>query len=111
MKIELHEITVREVAKNYVDNAEEGVVGYNGKLNIRPKYQREFVYDEKKRDAVLDTIFKDFPLNVMYWVKNEDDTYEVLDGQQRTISICEYVSGSFSLNSMYFNNLTDVEQN
>ena len=36
------------------------------------------------------------------WVKNEDDTYEVLDGQQRTISICEYVTGSFSLNSMYF---------
>ena len=69
MKIELHEITIREVAKNYIDNAEEGVVGYNGKLNIRPKYQREFVYDDKKRDAVIDTIFKDFQLNVMYWVK------------------------------------------
>jgi len=68
MKIELHEITVRDVAEGYVDNTEEGVVGYNGKLNIRPKYQREFVYDDKKRDAVIDTIFKDFPLNVMYWV-------------------------------------------
>lgn len=61
-------------------------------------------------DSVIETVQKSFPLNVMYWVKNEDDTYEVLDGQQRTISICEYVSGSFSLNSMYFNNLTDVEQ-
>ena len=66
MKIELKEISIREVSKNYVDNAEEGVVGYDGKLNIRPKYQREFVYDEKKRNAVLDTINKGFPLNVMY---------------------------------------------
>ena len=110
MKIELHEITVREVSKNYVDNAEEGVVGYNGKLNIRPKYQREFVYDDKKRDAVIDTIFKDFPLNVMYWVKNEDGTFEVLDGQQRTISFCQYVKSDFSVNNRAFHNLTNTEQ-
>ena len=110
MKIELHEITVREVSKNYVDNAEEGVVGYNGKLNIRPKYQREFVYDDKKRDAVIDTIFKDFPLNVMYWVKNEDGTFEVLDGQQRTISFCQYVKSDFSVDDRAFHNLTNTEQ-
>ena len=110
MKIELKEITIREVSKGYLNDNEEGVVGYDGKLNIRPKYQREFVYKDKQRDAVIETVNKDFPLNVMYWVKNEDDTYEVLDGQQRTISICEYVNGSFSLNSMYFHNLTNVEK-
>lgn len=110
MKIELHEITVREVAENYVDNQEEGVVGYDGRLNIRPKYQREFIYDTNKRDAVLDTIRKEFPLNVMYWVKNEDGTFEVLDGQQRTISFCQYVSGDFSIDSRAFHNLTETEK-
>jgi hypothetical protein len=110
MKIELHEVTVRDVAENYVDNAEEGVVGYNGKLNIRPKYQREFVYDNKKRDAVIDTIRKDFPLNVIYWVKNEDGTFEVLDGQQRTVSFCQYVIGDFSVENRAFHNLTRTEQ-
>lgn len=110
MKIELHEVTVREVAKKYVDNAEEGVVGYNGRLNIRPKFQREFVYDEKKRNAVLDTICKEFPLNVMYWVKNEDGTFEVMDGQQRTISFCQYINNDFSLNNRFFHNLTPPEQ-
>jgi len=110
MKIELKEIAIREVSKDYFNDNEEGVVGYSGKLNIRPKYQREFVYKDKQRDAVIETVNKNFPLNVMYWVKNEDDTYEVLDGQQRTISICEYVNGSFSLNSMYFHNLTNVEK-
>ena len=110
MKIELNEISIREVAKNYVDNAEDGVVGYNGKLNIRPKYQREFVYDEKQRNAVIDTIRKGFPLNVMYWVKNEDGTYEVLDGQQRTISFCQYINGDFSIDNRAFHNLTKTEQ-
>jgi hypothetical protein len=110
MKIELKEISIREVTKDYVNDNEEGVVGYGGTLNIRPKYQREFVYKDKQRDSVLETVQKNFPLNVMYWVKNEDGTYEVLDGQQRTISICEYVAGSFSLNSLYMHNLTNVEQ-
>jgi hypothetical protein len=110
MKIELREISIREVSNGYFNDNEEGVIGYGGKLNIRPKYQREFVYKDKQRDSVIETIRKDFPLNVMYWVKNEDDTYEVLDGQQRTISICEYVSGTFSLNSMYFHNLTNSDK-
>ncbi len=110
MKIELHEMTVREVAAGYVDSAEEGVVGYGGKLNIRPKYQREFVYDGKQRNAVIDTIRKAFPLNVMYWVDNGDGTYEVLDGQQRTISFCQYVMGDFSLDNRAFHNLTETEK-
>ena len=110
MKIELKEIPIREVSNGYKNSDEEGVVGYDGKLNIRPKYQREFVYKDKQRDSVIKTIRKDFPLNVMYWVKNENNTYEVLDGQQRTISFCEYIDGKFSLDNMYFHNLTDTEK-
>ena len=114
MKIELKEMTICEVAENYIDNAEEGVIGFNGKLNIRPKYQREFVYDEKQRNAVIDTIRKGFPLNVMYWVVNKDGTFEVLDGQQRTISFCQYVKNDFSVSidgrPMSFHNLTKPEQ-
>lgn len=110
MKIELHEITIREVAEGYIDNAEEGVVGYGGRLNIRPKYQREFIYDVQKRNAVLETIRKGFPLNVMYWVKNGDGAFEVLDGQQRTISFCQYVKGDFSIENRAFHNLTNTER-
>ena len=110
MKIELHKITVREVVEGYIDSQEAGVVGYKGRLNIRPPYQREFVYKERQRDAVIDTIVKGFPLNVMYWAKNEDGTFEVLDGQQRTISFCQYVTGVFSIDSRYFHNLTRAEQ-
>lgn len=114
MKIELRKITIRDVVESYRDSAEEGVIGYNGKLNIRPKYQREFVYHNKQRDAVLETIRKGFPLNVMYWAVNEDGTFEVLDGQQRTISFCRYVCGDFSINidghPMAMHNLTQTQK-
>lgn len=110
MKIKLHEITIGELVKNYMDNAEEGVFGYGGKLNIRPPYQREFIYDDKKRNAVIDSIKKKYPLNVMYWVKNDDGSFDLLDGQQRTVSICQYVSGVFSFDGIYFHNLLDDKQ-
>ncbi len=110
MDIELKKITVRELTKGYQDNNENGVIGFNGKLDIRPPYQREFVYDEKERNAVLDTLRKDFPLNVMYWAVREDGNYEVIDGQQRTISICQYVEGDFSIDGIGFYNLTNDKQ-
>ena len=99
MKIELVEIPIKEVFEGYFDNETTGqVVGYGGRLNIRPPYQREFVYKDDKRNAVIDTVFKNFPLNVMYWAENDDGTYEVLDGQQRTISLCQYANNDFSVN-------------
>jgi hypothetical protein len=97
MKIELKEITIRELAKDYEDNDEEGVVGYGGKLDIRPPYQREFIYKDKQRDAVINTVTKDFPLNVMYWAVRNDGNFEIIDGQQRTISVCQYIEGDFSV--------------
>ena len=110
MKIELHEILIKDLVEGYVNSDEEGVIGYKGLLNIRPKYQREFVYNDKQREAVIDTVIKGFPLNVMYWCKNEDGTFELLDGQQRTISICEYVKGTFSYNGNYLFNLTATDK-
>lgn len=102
MKIKLKPVTVREIIKNYKDSAEEGVVGYSYKLNIRPAYQREFVYDVEQRNEVIRTIMRgfpstEFPLNVMYWAKTDEDQYELIDGQQRTISFCQYANMEFSI--------------
>lgn len=118
MHIEERKVTVREVAEGYSNDAEDGVVGYDGQLDIRPKYQREFVYKDKQRDEVIRTVLKGLPLSVMYWVDRgerhkdnlDEPRYEVLDGQQRTISLCEYVSGSFSVDDKYFYNLPSDKQ-
>lgn len=110
MTIELKEITVRDLAKGYEDKAENGVIGYGGLLDIRPRYQREFIYKDKQRDAVIHTVTEGFPLNVMYWALRKDGTFEVIDGQQRTISLCQYVNGDFSYLFRAFHNLQNDEQ-
>lgn len=110
MKIQMHEIAIRDIFNGYLDSAENGIVAYAGELNVRPAFQREFVYKDKQRDEVINTVKKNFPLNVMYWVKGDGGGYELLDGQQRTISICQYLNGEFSLDYQYFHNLTQEEQ-
>lgn len=110
MEIKLQKITVRELTAGYQDNEENGVVAYGGKLDVRPPYQREFVYKEKQRDAVIDTLTQGFPLNVMYWAVRSDGTFEIIDGQQRTISICQYVNGDFAFDMRYFHNLQKDEK-
>ena len=116
MEIEEKRITISEVYEGYINDDEEGVTALNDRLDIRPKYQREFIYDKDKQRDVIRSVLNNLPLNVMYWMKtgkNEDgeETYEVMDGQQRTLSIMEYLDGNFSVDDMLFENLPkDVQQ-
>lgn len=114
MDIQRPKITIKDVVQGYVDLGVEGVKGFRGKLDIRPPYQREFVYKEEQREAVIQTVLKGYPLNVMYWANNGKDSFEVLDGQQRTISLCQYVSNGFRVTvdqkPMFFHNLTKQDQ-
>ncbi len=96
MKITLQNIKVSELVAGYEDKGEAGVRGYRGRLNIRPAYQREFIYREKQRNEVIHTVRKSFPLNTMYWAA-AGDGYELMDGQQRSLSICQYVAGDYSV--------------
>ena len=122
MKITKTEIAVRDLVKNYKEDKKTNeVVGYGKKLNIRPKYQREFVYEgkkEKQKFAVIETVMKGFPLNTVYWAKSDEEGFdwEVLDGQQRTISICRFCTNQFSIElkkgfPMTFANLSEEDQN
>lgn len=102
MEIELAPVKVRDVIAGYVNAGYDGVIGFSGKLNIRPAYQREFVYSTADQAKVIETVLGRFPLNVMYWSKTVDPItseihYEMLDGQQRTMSIGEFVQGNFSV--------------
>ncbi len=95
MKIEPTKIKVRDLVDGYANRGEDGVVGYHGMLDIRPPYQREFVYGVERQRAVIQSVLKGYPLNSMYWAKNADGTFELLDGQQRTMSICSFVTSVF----------------
>jgi len=85
-------ITIRDLVGGYCDRGEKGVIAYGGKLNVRPAYQRAFVYNPDDRDKVMQSVYNNMPLNSMYWAKNPDGTFEVIDGQQRIISICQFLT-------------------
>lgn len=110
MKIQLQKITIQKLFNGFTDKAEDGVVAYGGKLDIRPPYQREFIYKDNQRNAVIDSVRKNFPLNVMYWAVRADGHYEVIDGQQRSLSICQYINGDYSIAGLYFHSLQSDQQ-
>lgn len=115
MNITPHQIKIKDLIAGYQNDPDNGVRGFGGKLDIRPPYQREFRYDLKQQQAVINTILKGFPLNIMYWSETEDGNYEMIDGQQRTLSICEFVTHAFHISDetrkvIYFSTLTDQEK-
>ncbi len=76
----------------------KGLFGLSGKLTIQPEYQRNYIYADGKKDvAVIESILKGYPLGLIYFNKVEEDTFEVLDGQQRITSIGRYVTGKFTV--------------
>ena len=107
MNIDLHEISIREITDGYTNSHEEGVTGYHGKLNIRPPFQRELIYSDEQQCSVIRSVMKGFPLNVMYWVRNGQDSYDMLDGQQRTLSICRFVHEGLFVDSLNFTGYSD----
>lgn len=111
MKITQKQIKISEVFSGYIDLGDEGVFAYNGELAIRPAYQREFVYNLEQAESVVHTVIKGYPLNVMYWVKVGEGKYEVLDGQQRTLSVMQFLSHKFPIKidgqSFYWDSLPD----
>lgn len=105
--------TIRDLVEGYLKDSDDGsttdsIYGFDGKLNIRPSYQRNSVYNNDKRNAVIQTVLEECPLNTIYWVDKEDGTFEVLDGQQRILSICKYIVGEFAVDSDVFP--TDLPQ-
>ena len=110
MHIEKKEVTIRDLVEGFEDNKENGVCGYGKKLDIRPPYQREFIYNDKQKQAVIDTVINGYPLNVMYWADRSDGTYEVIDGQQRTMSICSFYNNEFSFKERIFDNFQNDEK-
>ncbi|MBS5872076.1 MAG: DUF262 domain-containing protein, partial [Porphyromonas sp.] len=101
MNIQLVHIKVRDLFNGYQDNGDKGVVAYGGMLDVRPAYQREFVYKPEQQQAVIDTLSKGYPLNVMYWADHGNGRYELIDGQQRTLSICTFLDGDFSCAGLF----------
>ncbi len=99
MKTVLRQFTVAEVVTGFVYNEFEGkgLFGLGGDLVIQPEYQRNYIYNDGKRDvAVVDSLLRGYPLGLIYFNDNGEQ-FEVLDGQQRITSIGRFVTGKFAI--------------
>ena len=118
--VDFGRMKVSDLIEGFMEDTTTGQISsMNGRLNIRPAYQREFVWDKgaenggKKQIALIDSILNGYPINVMYFVKtgvnqNGEDMYEVLDGQQRIITMCHFKENMFGLNDgTQYDGLTD----
>lgn len=121
MKTELKTYTIREITKDFQYNELEGkgLYGLGGKLVIQPEYQRNYIYNDGKKDvAVIDSVLKGYPLGLIYFAVGKDtagnDNLEVLDGQQRITSIGRYVTNKFAIptasGEQYFSSLPQDKQ-
>jgi len=120
MNLELRtDLTVRDIVDGFVYNEYEGkgLFGWGGKLTIQPEYQRNYIYADGKKDvAVVDSLLKQYPLGLLYFVKTGEDTYEILDGQQRITSFGRYYTNKFAIKDergmeQYFGGLAEDKQN
>jgi len=113
------DLTVRDISEGFIYNEYEGkgLFGWGGKLTIQPEYQRNYIYAAEKKDVkVIESLLKGYPLGLIYFVKTGDNTYEVLDGQQRITSFGRYITSKFAIkdeNGMeqYFDGLSIDKQN
>ncbi len=112
------DITVGAVCDGFVYNELEGkgLFGLSGRLTIQPEYQRNYIYKDMNREAaVIDSVLAGYPLGLIYFVKNEDGSLEVLDGQQRITSLGRFVTHKFTIIDrdgapQYFKGLNEEEQ-
>lgn len=101
MKTDLRiDITIKEICQGFVYNEYEGkgLFGWSGKLTIQPEYQRNYIYADGKRDvAVINSILNGYPIGLIYFVKTDNDRYEILDGQQRITSIGRFLTNKLAI--------------
>ena len=101
MVITSKSVTIREFVEGYnnQDNEENGVTTMNGKLDLRPSFQRSYIRqnDINWKRSLIESIIMGYPIALMYWGDNGDGTYENIDGQQRGITICDFVHNKFNI--------------
>ena len=120
MEAKLNPRKIRNIVDGFHYNELEGkgLYGLAGNLTIQPEYQRNYIYNDGKKDvAVIDSLLKGYPLGLIYFnqPKQDEDKFEILDGQQRITSIGRFVKDMFIVkdtegNEQYFSSLSKHQQ-
>ena len=74
-------------------------------IEIKP-FQRNYVWTEKQKDRLLESIFLEYPMPTIFLITRKDGTFAVLDGQQRLTTIQKFMDNDHHLGK-YFEELEE----
>ena len=75
----------------------------DGMIELNPGYQRHRVWnDNKKKSLLIESLMLRIPIPAFYFYENEEGDYQVIDGQQRLMTIQEFVQGKFRLSGLEY---------
>lgn len=71
-------------------------------INLSPDFQRNVVWDAKRKSRLIESILLRIPLPVFYFSQGKDGTLSVVDGLQRLTSIKDFMDGNLKLSEMEY---------
>ena len=90
MKIEPKSVKVKDIYDGYIDSCDDGVFAYDGKLAIRPAYQREFVYDADQAEPSSIRFLRDSHLTSCTGFGSEMTNMKYLTGNKGHCLSCSF---------------------
>lgn len=78
-----------------------------GNLNLSPEYQRNMIWDEKRKSALIESLLLRIPIPSFYLNEDGEGNKSVIDGMQRLSAIHSFLNNEFSLKNMQY--LPDCE--
>lgn len=99
------DITEDDKRKLYVDKVDKSTSDLfrmivEGELNLQPDYQRKFVWDKKTMSKFIESLLLSIPIPTIFLAENNDDTFEVIDGQQRLTTIFAFMKSKLVANEI-----------
>lgn len=80
-------------------------MGFGG-LDLKPKYQRNFIWKNEFKDKLIYSIIKSYPIGniIIRQLKEPNEKgarSEIVDGQQRMTTIYDFINGNYEIHSEY----------
>lgn len=72
----------------------------DGEINLRPEFQRDFVWDHNRASLFIDSLIIGLPIpSIFLGKRRKDESFIVIDGQQRLKSLYYFRKGKFQFNN------------
>ena len=108
------EIETQSGRKLYIDKVDKSTSDIirmitEGELILQPDYQRKFVWNEKTQSQFIESLLLSIPIPTIFLAENDDDTLEVIDGQQRLTTVYSFYKSILDEDELNRNSVKDKQ--